>query len=303
MEPPAASPVVVLLNRGAGPQVGRAVRARVDTALEREGLGASIHELDGDGLARELERRAHTAADLLAVAGGDGTIRAAAQALAGGPTALAVIPTGTVNHFARRIGIPSIAAAADALAHGTVRAVPAAHLGRHLFLNTATLGLYADVVRRREAMRRWIGKWPAAAVSLAIALWRFRRVEVSLTAGGRTLRRRTPLVWIGVGSGAFGLPHGAAGRAEGDDALEVVVLRPASRRAMLRLAPRLLARWLRGTPPADDPSLDVFRAHELVVSSSRPIGVTLDGEPVRCSAPLYVCFEERAVRVLAPRAD
>ncbi len=300
MEDAPAAPVAVLLNRAAGSHIRLALRARVESALEAAELAAVVHELDGDALAAELQRRAHNGGRLLAVAGGDGTIRAAAEALAGGPTALAVIPTGTLNHFARRIGVPDVGAAARALALGTVRAVPAGYVGRHLFLNTATLGLYADVVRRRERMRPWIGKWPAAAISLAIALLRFRRMEVTLEAGGRTLRRRTPLVWIGVGSGAFGPPQPPARPYEDEGDLEVVVLRPAGRLAMLGLAPRLLLRWLRRSPPVGDPALDVFRARELVVSGRKPIGVTLDGEPVRCAPPLYVCLEDEAVRVVVP---
>mgnify|MGYP006186398131 CR=1 FL=1 len=48
-----------------------------------------------------------------------------------------------------------------------------------VFLNTATFGVYAEVVRRRERLRPWLSKWPAAALALLLWLVRLRRLEVA----------------------------------------------------------------------------------------------------------------------------
>jgi diacylglycerol kinase family enzyme len=59
---------------------------------------------------------------VVGVAGGEGTVRTVAQPLAGGEMALAVLPMGSLNHFARRIGVPDLDAAAEAIANGDVAA-------------------------------------------------------------------------------------------------------------------------------------------------------------------------------------
>src|SRR5262245_60463742 len=102
------SQVPVLLNKGGGavaadPNVG----VKVAAAFEAAGMDAEIELIEGG----EYEARFRTVAErgdlLLIVGGGDGTISAAASALAGTETRLGIVPLGTLNHFARDLGIPA----------------------------------------------------------------------------------------------------------------------------------------------------------------------------------------------------
>ncbi|WP_037069359.1 bifunctional phosphatase PAP2/diacylglycerol kinase family protein [Pseudonocardia acaciae] len=126
--------------------------------------------------------------EALGVAGGDGTVAAVASVALRHRVPLVVVPAGTLNHFARDVGVYDLREAVDASGAGEAVAVSLGlvDVGRpgsettRLFLNTASLGCYPDVVRLRDRWRpRW-GKWPAFVAALVTALRRATPLEVSL---------------------------------------------------------------------------------------------------------------------------
>jgi diacylglycerol kinase family enzyme len=290
-------PVPVLVNARAG-QAGEGALRSVIAALEEAGVNARVRAVDPARLAEEVERAAREA-DVVAVCGGDGTQLTAAEVLAGEAVALAPLPTGTLNHFARRLGLEDVPAAVAALAGGRSSCLPVGVVDDRIFLNTATFGLYADVVRRRERLRRWMGKWPAAAVALAIRVIRMRRLEVILEVEGKRLYRKTPLVWVGLGWGSFPRVHEAPERRRSPD-LEIVVLRPRGRFGVVRLLARFARDLLWRQRPVEDPALEVFHARWVLIRARRRIGVTLDGEVLRAQSPVFVAVQDDALRVVTP---
>jgi diacylglycerol kinase family enzyme len=262
--------------------------------MEAEGVRAEVFRVEPHELGTALERLVERGVPRVAVAGGDGSLRTAAGVLAGSGTALAPIPAGTLNHFARRYGIDSLDAAARALAHGRLERVPVGVANGQVFLNTATIGLYADVVRRRERLRRWLGKWPAAALALALRLARPHWVEVTIEAEGERHPRRTPLVWAGVGRRSFPFVHEADEPRRRPD-LEIIIPRPSNRVEILGILLRLFFRIVRGERPAEDPALEVVHARRVVIHAAHPIGVTLDGETFRWHSPLHLGVQDDAL--------
>ena len=107
----------------------------------------------------------------LGVAGGDGTVAGVAAVAAGRGLPLVVVPSGTLNHFARDVGVTSLQNAVDAVCQGSAVAVDLGAVDvddepPRYFVNTASLGGYPDLVRFREGLQSRLGKWPAAAVAL-----------------------------------------------------------------------------------------------------------------------------------------
>jgi diacylglycerol kinase family enzyme len=93
----------------------------VERALHAAGAEVAVQRPAGGGDLSELARRAAGDCDIVAAMGGDGTVNAVAAALAGSSTPLLVLPAGTLNHFARDLGLPLDPAAA-ALAAWTLQA-------------------------------------------------------------------------------------------------------------------------------------------------------------------------------------
>src|SRR6185312_383164 len=137
----------------------------------------------------EAIERAGDEALAVGVAGGDGTVAAAAAVAGRRGLPLVVVPTGTLNHFARDVGVYDLQEAVDATQAGEAVAVDLGVVdiqggGRpphtRYFLNTASLGGYSDLVRLREKWEgRW-GKWPAFAAALVASLRHAQPLRVKL---------------------------------------------------------------------------------------------------------------------------
>lgn len=299
-ESAAGATLLVLTNERAG-LGGTGAADRVRQALLDAGVEAIVRPVSPDALYDSLRTAMDEGVDRVGISGGDGTILAAAGVLAGGETALGAIPSGTLNHFARRLGVGEIAEAAACLVGGRFDHAPVGVVDDHIFLNTATFGLYADVVRQRERLRRWLTKWPAAAIALTARLVRMQRLQVVLEVEGEQLVRHTPLVWVGVGWGSFPRVHLAPER-RGTPDLEIVVLRPSGRFGVLGLSVRFFKHLFRGNRPVSDPALEVIHARNVLIHASHRMGVTLDGEVLRLRPPVFIGIVDDALRVLVPSA-
>ncbi|WP_461118953.1 phosphatase PAP2 family protein [Saccharothrix stipae] len=138
----------------------------------------------------------------LGVAGGDGSVASVAALAAAHRLPLVLVPAGTLNHFARDVGVQGLDDAARAVADGDgvlvdLAAVSVDGAGPRWFVNTASLGGYPDMVRLRDQLQdRW-GKWPAAAIALARVLRTSRPMRVELNG-------EPQLVWmLFVGNGPY----------------------------------------------------------------------------------------------------
>lgn len=130
------------------------------------------------------------------VAGGDGTVGTAAAVADRHGLPLVVVPGGTLNHFARDVGVYDVQEAVDATQAGEAVAVDLAlveaHPGRlddpadssvtrtRFFLNTASIGSYPELVRLREQWQPRYGKWPAFAAALVTVLRRSEKISVKI---------------------------------------------------------------------------------------------------------------------------
>lgn len=124
-------------------------------------------------------------AKALGVAGGDGTVAAAAAIAAKHRLPLAVVPTGTLNHFGRDVGVVTADDVSRALADGSAVNVGMGSVvvdgdRSASFVNTASLGGYPEMVHLREQWEQRWGKWPAAAVALVRVLFRAQPLHVRL---------------------------------------------------------------------------------------------------------------------------
>ncbi|HEX6422050.1 MAG TPA: diacylglycerol kinase family protein [Acidimicrobiales bacterium] len=179
--------VGIVVNRGAGPAVGRS--DDLPGAVLRAALpAATVVELDGgDSLVDVLGRLADAGCRAIGVAGGDGSINAAAGVAIERGIPLVAVPAGTLNHLARDLGVETVDDAVDALRAGQASVIDVGWVAGRPFLNTASFGSYVDLVDARQELERRIGKWPAMAVALARVLRRGGPVEVELDGEPRSL--------------------------------------------------------------------------------------------------------------------
>jgi diacylglycerol kinase family enzyme len=291
--PSSASVIPVFVN----PRAGSAERVR--EALEASG-GFDVRETDPRSLTAEIERAVRAGVPRIAVAGGDGSIAAAAAVLAGTATELAIVPGGTLNHFARDLGIPVAPDEAAELARrGDARPVDVARVNDRVFLNTSSVGAYVVFVRARERLERRVGYRIASLFAALGTLGRLRTFRVELEVEGTQRSYATPLVFVGVGERELRLPMLGSRLPDGQRGLHLLIPRASTTLALARLALGAIVRGVR--PLSSGNQLDSFMVETCRVTMRRPRGnVATDGEITPLMAPLTYRLERGALRVVTP---
>ncbi len=248
-----------------------------------------------------LARRAVAAgAGLVFAAGGDGTVRACAQALAGTGVPLAIVPLGTANLTARALGVPRGAGRAiDAGFGGRDRVIDLARVdgaGGSVFAAMAGIGLDAAVVSAApERLKRRFG-WAAYAMA---GLTRLslppREFTVRLDDAEPITRRARCVVVANAGLLPGGFTLLPAARLD-DGRLDVGVLAPGGPGGWLRVAGRVLARGRGLGQP-----LESWQARRVVISADTDLLRQVDGEIAAPARTLGVSVCPGALVVRQPR--
>jgi undecaprenyl-diphosphatase len=247
----------------------------------------------GLGLARD----ALTAgARLVVAAGGDGTVRACAHALAGTGVPLAIVPRGTANLAARALGIPSrLDAALAAGFGGRNRPVDLAEAEGMLFAAMAGIGLDAAVVDGTpDLLKRHLG-WLAYAAGGVTRLAGHHRIFAVRLDGGPPLTRRARSVVVG---NAGLLPGGFALLPDArldDGLLDIGILAPTG-----AVGWGLVARRVITGSRHDDLNLQRYRARRIEIETDVKLPREVDGEVITASRSLTVTLRPGALLVRVP---
>jgi len=271
-------------------------------ALEKAGA-FDVAPCDPGQLDRQIERAVSEGAERVVVAGGDGTVAKAAAGLVGRKTALAVVPGGTLNHFAKDHGIPTdLAKAAELSASGTTTTTDVATVNGRVFLNTSSVGAYVVFVRARERLERRFGYRLATVIAALRLLGRVHPFTVELELDGEPRRYRSALVFVGVGERKLQLPSVGGLAQNGRRGLHVIVVRGGT---WARLVAAGLVAAFRGNDAikrerlADSYVVDACRI-ELPRQRGR---VAVDGEIIEMSSPLNYRIERDALRLVVAADD
>jgi diacylglycerol kinase family enzyme len=277
-ERPGLGPVAIVVN----PDSGTA------DAVELEGVG--VRELaDGEDLGEVLHDLADEGMEVLGVAGGDGSVGCAAQVVVDRGRILWVVPGGTLNHFARDVGLETPEDALESLAAGRVAAVDMGDADGVGFVNNASLGVYGELVRRREALEDRMPKRLALLVAAARTLRSATPMGIEIDG----VRQTAYLVFAGnnsyTGAGLTARDSLQAGM------LDVRVLSADGR------LPRLSALWAMLTSPHGESRwLTQTLRPEVTVHLDEPACLAHDGEVLDVSGQVTFRSLPRALRVLVP---
>jgi diacylglycerol kinase (ATP) len=280
--------VAVLVSPAAGRGRARAVGLSVIETLQSAGLSPRVlSATTGAEAERQAAKAVAEGTGALVAVGGDGSVHAALQAVAGTPTPLAVVPAGTGNDLALALGIPAdplaaVRAAAEDLQAGAVRSIDAGLTDGRWWATVLCCGFDSAVSDRANRLR-----WPRGRrrydVAILAELARLRPREVQLVLDGEPYTVPVTLVAVGntcwYGGGMKVCPDADPA----DGRFDVTVVGPMSRLALVRSRPRLT-----DGSHVEDAVVTVHRAARVELSSP---GVTTfaDGEPVAALPAVAEC--------------
>jgi diacylglycerol kinase family enzyme len=293
--------VSVVLNTSAGSLLGvDEAEAAIAAAFEARAFDATFEPDDGRSLNERMDAAVERGSDAVVVGGGDGTIACAVQRLAGTGVALAVLPLGTANLFARDLGMPleDIGAAVDAIAGGTVRDIDVGEVNGHVFVCNSVLGLASRLAKRRERFRGSfrLRDWWAFLVSAWRGLVRYPAMRLELEANGRKKMLRTRALTVVDGDYEEGFGRMFSRSALDDGRLVLYVAASLTPwRAMVLGMRMALGRW------RDAADLERFEADAFTIRSRRKtVRVMNDGEILLLAPPLAYRIRRGALKVIVP---
>ncbi|ATY34422.1 diacylglycerol/lipid kinase family protein [Sphingomonas psychrotolerans] len=250
---------------------------------------------DPDQLEPTLKRALAGKPDLVILGGGDGTVSGLVDFVKGTGAALAVLPLGTANSFARSLGIPlDIAGAIDVIAKGELRRIDLGMIDGDYFANCAAIGLSPQIAENVPAgLKRWFGR----AGYLTWAAFEFTRFHpFTLIVGEGAEAKRLRVVEVRIANGRF---HGGTELIDeaSVDSGEIVVqvVRGHARR-------RLLRNWVNGVLRREARHEDTlnFTGKSLRIATEPPLPVSIDGE-VLAHTPVTARIAAGVIDVMVPR--
>ncbi len=266
-------PLRIVVNPAAGGGRGEALLARL-----RElgpALGAEVAaSSSAEDLVRQARRAVREGVARLAVAGGDGTVHHAVQALAGSGCDLALLPVGRGNDYAASLGVPSEFEAALELARtGVARLVDLGRCGEGRFAFYCSVGFDGEVTRFANRKRRLLR---GSLVYVQGVLWRlplFDPPRVRVEHDGGVFEGRVMFV-VAANGPLFGGGMRIAPEADlSDGLLDLVLVRRVSRLELLRVFPKVFSGGHVGHP-----AVSILRTRRLRIRCERPMSLFADGE-------------------------
>ena len=288
----------LFLNPSAGAKLPVTEVSAIEAAAEEGGL--EVYRLGRNvDCSAVIRERMQMGRNLFVAAGGDGTISHVIQALVNTEATLGVLPLGTFNHFARDLGIPlDWRAAMEIALSGTRRQIDTGRINERFFINNLSIGLYPELVARREERGRDYPRWKARIYGAVATLRKYPHVTLAIETEYLHEVIRTQVFVVSNNSydlSRMGIDAPRNTLEEGR--LSVYWLPSVSRIALARFLAHYLAGRVRNTP-----GFRSFRTTRLRMQSPRKhLHLGVDGEVVTIVPPLIITVVPRSLLVKVPR--
>jgi YegS/Rv2252/BmrU family lipid kinase len=294
--------VSVIINERSGIAAKPDAGPEIQSLFEKQGTRVRLERVREPGDLAARARQAASRGDVLVAAGGDGTVGAVAGVAVATGASIGVLPMGTMNHFAKDVGLPlNLEEAAKAVVAGHVRQFDVGEVNGRIFVNNSSVGLYPRMVWERDAeQRRGRRKWTAFGIAV-LHTWRnYRLIAARLNVDGSTTAVRTPFIFVGNNKyTAEGFRLGGRSRLD-EGRLSIFVAPECGRYEILALPVRALT----GRLQTDAAPFLEFQADTVTVEvMHRRTSVALDGELEIMAPPLVYRIRPRALSVIVPTSS
>lgn len=293
----------VVINKSAGTSSnGQGIKEKLEKLFCEYKIDPEILLVDGGEIQKHIETLIPRGFDAIVVAGGDGTLSSGASVLAGTGIPMGIIPLGTLNHFAKDLGIPlEVENSVKLIAGGEPQKVDIGEVNGNIFINNSSVGVYPRAVKFRDKHieRFGTGKWMAMIMATFAVLARFPLFNIRLETDEDTITRRTSFVFIG--NNEYKLDIFNLGKRETltGGKLSLYTAHMKGRWSMLKIAVLVLLNRLDQMK-----NFDLHIVENIRLETRRKIvAVSLDGEVIHLSPPLHYKIRPMELTVILPGKD
>lgn len=300
--------LVFIINAASGSVAPEEKRAAIEAALAEAGREGELRFVRPADLAKAADEAARTALQrrsAVVAVGGDGTLNAVARAAHAHGCPMGLVPQGTFNFFARTHGLPEDAAEATrVLLRGAPVAVQVGVVNAQLFLVNASLGLYPEMLKDREAYTARFGRHRLVVLlaSATTLLRTHRPLRLQIRCEGSLREVTTPTLFVGnnrLQLERVGLPEA---QAMDSGRIAAVMLRPITTLAMLGLMLRGALGTLGQADTIERFEFTQMQVRPQLLPGRRSIRVAMDGEVKRLRVPLDIGRSPRPLFLIKPQS-
>lgn len=288
----------VVLNSGSGSTADESAD-EITALFKMLGVETRVHPLgEGEDVEAIIRAVAESDAEFIIAAGGDGTVSAVAAAASVAGKTLGVLPMGTLNNFSKDLGIPQeLELAAEIIANGSTMEIDLGSVNGQAFVNNSSIGLYPQIVKRREKQQRLgRGKWFAALWAALKVLRLSRQLRVKLVIDGKEMLRKTPFVFVG--NNIYDMDLYNIGRRPklNDGKLSVYFLRRGGRWGVILMLLKTIIGQVKQWKDFEE-----IQTEQLTIASRKKrLRVAFDGEVRVMQTPLEYRTLPKALTVIVP---
>lgn len=288
----------LFLNPSSGVRFPATEKQALETAAREAGFEV-VHLGRDVNVTESIRERMQRGVRLFVAAGGDGSINHVIQPLVNSDAVLGVIPAGTYNHFAKDVGIPlDWHEALDVVLNGDTRQVDAARVNDRYFVNNLSMGLYPELVARREAKGRDYPRWKARLKAFYSTFEQYKHVSFTVETEHHQEAISTHVFMVSNNSydlSRIGIE--APRNALNEGRLSVYWLPHLPRYQLMKFAAHYLAGRVTTAP-----GFRSFRTARMRVQSRhRHLRAGLDGEVFTFETPLVMTIVPQSLLVRVPR--
>lgn len=265
-----------IINPASGKGQGLKIVTRIEENWTSAGIDFQIHITRNHGdIAVGVENACRAGATEIIIGGGDGTILAVVNALAGREVPIGIVPCGSGNDFARSNGLPLDAEQALHLLLNArqVKEIDIGKCNGIYFLNVASVGIDAAIVRRTLQIKKWIRGPLVYLVASIIEIFFYTPMRIEIDVDGRSYHRIIELAAVANGK-YYGGGMKIAPLADATDGMyEVVLISQMKKQRLLRLLPTLYS-----GAHVREPEVEVMAGKTITLHMACRSVINLDGE-------------------------
>ncbi|MGI2328865.1 diacylglycerol/lipid kinase family protein [Planococcus sp. YIM B11945] len=287
-----------ILNPSSGKERAADYRVDVQFTLEQMGYTVDTRETEKKGDATHFAREAcEKKYEFVVAMGGDGTINEAVTGLAeqSHQPLFSLIPLGTVNDFARALGISlDPGEAIEALMTGTEKKVDIAKVGKQYFMNILAIGQIAESTYEVSAEQKTrLGAFAYFIEGLK-AVTSDAETYFQIEHDHGSWEGDAKLVLVALTNSVGGFEKLAPEALTDDGLLHLYIVKNAALPAFIRIAGALLIGRLE-----KDPAVEVIHTTRVKINTSNPLSCNIDGDE-GCLTPFEIEVMPRHIRALIP---